>query len=80
MSNVNTILTIILSLIAVIPVIAGVVGWVLNNWAIKQGLIRPQIRGHPVDNWPNGWHNLPDTLEGIDKRLQHLETFHNDNG
>jgi hypothetical protein len=70
----NIALTVVLSLIALVVILGRVLLWVLNYWGVSEGLIRPRRRGEPASNhWPNGWHNLPDTLEGIYSKIQQLE-------
>lgn len=68
MNTANIILTVILSSIALATIIIqGVdrkVKSTLRNMLIEEGLIRPG-KGNSADHWPNGWHNLPDTLQGI---------------
>lgn len=75
MNAANIILTIALSAVALIPVIAGIVRWVLHHWAIEEGLIRPRQRGQQADNWPGDFHSLPDALEAIydEVRTHHPE-------
>ena len=42
---------------------------------VDTGIIRP---GPDVSNWPNGWNNLPDSLEGLQAELLKLgEHNHN---
>jgi hypothetical protein len=63
----NVVLTVILSSIALGVGIVRGVRYTMRNILIEEGLIRPgkDSSGH----WPNGWHTLPDTLEGIAGRL-----------
>lgn len=63
-------LTIILSAFAVAAAIVSQVKKTVRAVLIEDGLIRPGRPGEPVDHWPNGWHNLPDTLEGLYVELQ----------
>lgn len=60
----NVALTVILSLIALAVFILRAVRSTMRDILVDEGLIRPGRRSEDT-HWPNGWHNLPDTLEGI---------------
>jgi hypothetical protein len=50
-------------------VVRGVRG-VVRDELIESGLIRP---GTAELRWPNGWHNLPDAIEGLWQAQTRLE-------
>lgn len=64
MNTANIILTVVLSGIALGVFIIRGVRYTMRSMLIEEGLIRPG-KGDTANHWPNGWHNLPDTLEGI---------------
>lgn len=70
MDNANIILTAVLSVIALTGVLLRGVKWVLHSWAVEEGIIRPRRKGQPIANWPDPWHTLPDTLEGMHKEMR----------
>jgi hypothetical protein len=59
-------LTVILSGVALVAILLRGFRWVMDQWAVKHGLIRPDSE----HQWPNDWHTLPDTLDGIYKEMQ----------
>ena len=67
----NVIFTLIFTALGIVAaVLKGVqvvVARTLENTLIREGLIRPTRRGDDdaADNWPNGWHSLPETLDGL---------------
>jgi hypothetical protein len=65
----NVLLTVVLSGLALAAVIIRGVKWTVRAMLIEEGLIRPGRTGE-AHHWPNGWHNLPDTLEGIYNEMQ----------
>jgi hypothetical protein len=67
----NVALTVVLSMIALSAITIRGVKWAMRTMLIEEGLIRPG-KGDVSDHWPNGWHNLPDTLAGIyNEMLEH---------
>lgn len=66
----NVALTVVLSMIALAAIIIRGVKWTMRAMLIEEGLIRPGRHGDASTHWPNGWHNLPDTLEGIYEEMR----------
>lgn len=61
----NIVLTVTLSVIALIAIIVRSVKTTIRSVLVEEGITRPHRPGEKSDNWPNGWRNLPDALEGI---------------
>jgi hypothetical protein len=76
MDYANVLLTVVLSGIAVVAAVLKGVTYTMRRLLIDEGLIRPGKPG--VTHWPNGYHNLPDTLEGIhaEMRSHHAKDSH----
>jgi hypothetical protein len=66
----NVMLTVILSGIALAAIIIRGVKYTMRAMLIEEGLIRPGKSGATMSHWPNGFRNLPDTLEGIHAEIQ----------
>lgn len=69
----NIALTIVLSMIALAGILVKGVGWAVEHALVKKGLVRPTSDG---SNWPNGWHNLPDALQGIHDAMKEIQSLH----
>lgn len=71
METANVIFTLIFTALGIVAaVLKGVqvvVRNTLQNTLIREGLVRPTRRSDEdaSDNWPNGWHSLPETLDGL---------------
>lgn len=70
MDSANILLTVVLSGIALAAVIIRGVKYTMRAMLVEEGLIRPGRPGDKTDHWPNGWHSLPDTLEGIHAEIR----------
>ena len=71
MSDASVILTLILTAIGIVGAVLKGVQVVMRQTLISEGLIRPHNRGGGgSDNWPNDWHSLPETLDGIYAKIQ----------
>jgi hypothetical protein len=64
----NIVLTVVLSVIALAAIIIRGVRYTMRSMLIEEGLIRPGTDASR--HWPNGWHSLPDTLEGLYVAIQ----------
>lgn len=73
MNTANIFLTVILSGVALSAVIIRGVRYTMRAMLIEEGLIRPG-KGDTANHWPNSWHNLPDTLQGIYESLPKSDT------
>lgn len=67
-STTSWILSVVLSVVAVLGVLLRGVKWAVRASLIEEGLIRPGRAGDG-HNWPNDWHSLPETLQGIYEAL-----------
>jgi hypothetical protein len=66
----NVMLTVILSGIALAAIIIRGVKYTMRAMLVEEGLIRPGKSSATTSHWPNGFRNLPDTLEGIHSEIQ----------
>lgn len=83
MTDFGGVLTVILSAVAVVAMILKGFQLIMVYTLVRFGFIRPlrRISDNPEDAWPNGWHSLPETLEGIHEMVKaHVDSHDRPNG
>ena len=75
MGGAESILSLVLTALAIVAAVLKGVQLMFTNELVKQGLIRPQRRRGETqeENWPNDFHSLPETLAGLYVKIQILD-------